>query len=128
MTDKSSSSATGPLGEPKGTRSSTHRKASKKISIPTVDQILQQLMHLNSVVAFGAMSSRDASLINKNLKIVLDVQMKRANREDSGPSQEALSEFCRNDPRLLNALEPFLADDQVEWLMSEITDDQDEQV
>jgi len=66
-------------------------------------------------------------LIHKNLRAVLQVQLKRATRDDAGPaSQEGLVELCRNDPQMLNAIEPFLSDQQVNWLMSEVTDDDDE--
>ncbi len=55
---------------------------------------------------------------------VLDVQMKRASREETGPSQEALLELCRSDPSVLNVIEPFLTD-QMDWVMGEVADGQD---
>jgi hypothetical protein len=90
-----------------------------------VDQILQQLIQLNGAVAIGAMSTKDANLIHKNLRTVLDVQMKRASREETGPSQEALLELCRTDPRVLNVIEPFLTDTQMDWVMGEVADAED---
>ena len=108
------------------TRSTNDRRRQRqRVPIPTVDEILQQLLQLNGAVAIGAMATKDANLIQKNLRTVLDVQMKRANREDSGPSQEALAELCRDDPRALNAIEPFLTDTQLAELVNEVTDDPD---
>jgi hypothetical protein len=95
------------------------------VAIPTVDQILQQLMQLNGAVAMGIMSIKQAGLISRTLKSVLDVQLKRANREESGANQEALVDLCRRDPRALELIEPFLTDAQVEGLMAEIQDDDD---
>ena len=109
---------------PENTRSTNDRRRHRqRVPIPSVEEILQQLLQLNSAVAIGAMSTRDAALIHKNLRTVLDVQMKRANREDSGPSQEALAELCRDDPRVLSAIEPFLTDAQLGQLVNEVTDD-----
>lgn len=102
---------------PSDTRTTRRREV---IPIPGIDQILQQLLQLNGAVAIGVMSAKEAHLIQKNLKTVLDVQLKRASREDTGPSQEALVDLCRRDPRALNAIESFLTDSQIEWLMGEI--------
>ncbi len=99
----------------------------KKRAIPDVDEILHQLIELNGAVLIGSVSAKQADLIHKNLRAVLQVQLKRATRDDAGPaSQEGLVELCRNDPQMLNAIEPFLSDQQVNWLMSEVTDDDDE--
>jgi hypothetical protein len=115
-----------PQGDSGSARVSGGRQGRRqRVPIPTVDQVLQQLIQLNGAVAIGAMSTKEANLIHKNLRTVLDVQMKRASREDSGPSQEALVELCRNDPRVLNVIEPFLTDTQMEWLMNEVRDDAD---
>lgn len=116
------SPTTGNPGHSPGRRG--HRRR-QDVPIPGVDEILQQLLQLNGAVAIGVMSTKDANLIQKNLKTVLDVQMKRASREDVGPSQEALVDLCRRDPRALNAIESFLTESQLDWLMNEITDDPD---
>jgi hypothetical protein len=95
----------------------------KKRAIPEVDEILHQLMELNGAVLIGSVSAKQADLIHKNLRAVLQVQLKRATRDDAGPaSQEGLVELCRNDRQMLNAIEPFLSDEQVERLMREVAD------
>jgi hypothetical protein len=100
----------------------------KKISLPSVDALLNQFIQLNGAVIVGAMSTKDANLIHKNLNTVLQVQLKRANGEDAGHSQDAMMEMCRSDPRMINALEPFLTDVQIKALMSEDMDDSDESI
>ncbi|MCH8830595.1 MAG: hypothetical protein IID45_13545 [Planctomycetes bacterium] len=95
----------------------------KKRAIPDVDEILHQLMELNGVVLTGSVSAKQADLIHKNLRAVLQVQLRRETRDDAGPAtKEGLVELCRNDPQMLNAIEPFLSDEQVERLMAEVAD------
>ena len=96
--------------------------------IPNVDQILELLMQLNSAVVFGAISTTKANLIHRNLRTILDVQTKRVGQAETGAVPEALLEVCRRDPQVLTALEPFLADTQLDWLMDRIGDDKDESV
>lgn len=92
-------------------------------TIPSIDELLAQLLRLNGAVVMGAISARDAALINRNIKAVLDVQLKRGRRDDGPLGQEALAEKCRRDPSLLAAVSPFLSPQQVEELMSEVMDD-----
>ncbi len=102
------------------------RRKRAKRSIPSVDEILYQLLELNGAVTMGAISTKEANLIQKNLRTILDVQMKRSNREETGPTQEGLVELCRRDPQALNVIESFLTDSQFEWLMNEVKDDSDD--
>lgn len=95
--------------------------------IPSIDELLVQLLRLNGAVVMGAISAKDAALINRNIKAVLDVQLKRSSRNDGPLGQEVLAEKCRRDPSLLAAVSPFLSPEQVEELMSDVMDDgQDE--
>jgi hypothetical protein len=104
------------------------RRNRPRVTIPSVDEILGQLIGLNGAVAIGALSTKDANLMHKNLRVVLDTQLKRANREDVGPGQEGLVELCRDNPRTLNALAPFLTEDQLEDLLRAIEDSEGETV
>ena len=128
MTESTNESNNVASGNPGTPPSNDRRRRRQRAAIPSVDEILQQLIQLNGAVTIGAMTTKEATLIHKNLRTVLDVQMKRASREDTGPSQEALAELCRADPRILNVIEPFVTDAQMDWLMNEVTDDQDESV
>ena len=133
MTEPNNEPSNSADDNPGNGRSSNGRRR-QRVAIPSVDEILQQLIQLNGAVTIGAMSTKEASLIHKNLRTVLDVQLKRANREETGPSQEALAELCRDDPRVLNVIEPFVTSSQLQWLMTgvidgqEVTDDPDESV
>jgi len=126
MTEQAKQIASHPDGDSGRAEASGHQRGRPRAPIPSVDQLLEQLIQLNGAVAIGAMSTKDANLIHKNLRAVLDVQMKRASREETGPSQEALLDLCRNDRRVLNVIAPFLSDAHMDWVMNEITDDEDE--
>ena len=87
MTEPNNEPSNSADDNPGNGRSSNGRRR-QRVAIPSVDEILQQLIQLNGAVTIGAMSTKEASLIHKNLRTVLDVQLKRANREETGPSQE----------------------------------------
>ena len=112
-------------GTKRSQRRASYRRPQKQIPIPTVDQILQMLVQLTSAVTIGMMSTKEANVINRNLRTILDVQMKREGRDAGGPSHEALVELCRRDPRTLNILEPFLTDDVLESLAKGVTEGPD---
>ena len=73
------------------------RRGRRKTSVPSVDEILQQLMELNGLVTIGAISPQQANLIQKNLKTVLDAHLKRATQAEYAPNQEELAEICRRE-------------------------------
>ncbi len=85
-------------------------------------------MQLNGAVLMGVIPPNQASLMQRNLKTVLDVQLKRSSQGASGPSPEALIDICRRDPQALNAVEAFLTHDQLAALMAEMSDESDEAV
>lgn len=103
-----------------------HKKPSasqKSIAIPTTDELLTQLLRLNSAVAMGAMTSKTAGLIQRGIGKVIDVQLRRASSSESGPNPESLMELGRLDPRMINAIAPFLTPEQLQELMSETAGD-----
>ena len=109
-------------------RRSSYRRQERQVPIPTVDQILQSLVQLTSAVTIGMISTKEASVIHRNLRTILDVQMKREGRGGSDANPEALMELCRRDPRILNVLEPFLTADVLESLMEQVAEASDEEV
>ena len=109
-----------PTGPPRPNR--------KKSRIPEVEEILGQMIQLNGAVLTGTISAKDASFLQRNLKAVLDVQLKRTSNSDTGPRQEALVDLCRRDPRAISEVAPFLTDEQLQTLMAEIADEPDESV
>lgn len=92
-------------------------------AIPSIDELLGQLLRLNGTVVMGALSAKQASLVARNIKVVLDTQLRRANGQESAPNQEALADLCRRDPSLLGAITPFLADEQIRALMQVVAED-----
>jgi hypothetical protein len=88
--------------------------------IPDTDQILAMLMKLSGMVTLGMVSPAQANVIQRNLRIILDVQNQRARASNGGQSSQALADICRTNPQLLNLLEPFLDDQQMAWLMKSV--------
>lgn len=103
-----------------------NRRARRKPEIPEIESLLGQLLQLNGAVLIGAVSPQQANLIQKNLKTVLDVQLKQAQPGGGGPASESLLELCRKNPSALQAVEAFLSDEQIQQLMDEITDAPDD--
>jgi hypothetical protein len=92
----------------------------KQTPIPTVEDILRMFMQLNSAVTMGLISTKEASIISRNLQAVLTVQLKREGSGKGGSGYQALADLCRHDPKALNVLEPFLPDEVFEALMKEV--------
>lgn len=93
--------------------------------IPDIDETMRMLLQLNSAVLLGVISPTKANIIQRNLRTILDVQTKRGGRADTAANPETLVELCRRDPQVLNTLEPFLSDTQLDWLIDQIKDDED---
>jgi hypothetical protein len=111
--------------EPQGARSRRSRWRGRGIDLPSVDDLLGKFLQLNGAMLTGLISSSQAGHIHKNLKVVLDAQFRRETRSDV-PNPQALMDLARQDPGILNVLEPFLTDEQIDQLMQEIRDDPDD--
>lgn len=116
--DKSSKASTEDTAPP--------RRERKNRKLPTTEEILQMLLHLNGLVTIKMLSTSEATVIQRNLRTILDVQLKRTQGGQDGLPQEALAELCRADPHILDLLEPLLSDEQVQWLMGSDTDNSNE--
>ena len=55
-----------------------YRRRPRSVPIPTRDEILQMLVQLNSAVIVGSITPKQTTFIQKNLRTILNVQMKRA--------------------------------------------------
>jgi hypothetical protein len=119
-----------PPPDPKASDSNArHRKRgpkSKNADIPSIDELLGMLMKLNRLVVLKVISTAQANTIQRSLRTMLDIQMKRTQGQPHELPQEALADLCRSDPSILNLLEPFLPDELVERLMEEVKDDNDQ--
>jgi hypothetical protein len=122
MSDGSSSQLTDVADADTGQsgRSYEQPRSRQRVTVPSIDAILEQLIQLNGAVMLGLVSTKQASLIQRNLKTVLDTHLKQDNRDETGPSQEALIDMCRNNPSMLNTIQPFLTDAQLRALMEEL--------
>jgi hypothetical protein len=107
-------------------RAGAHRQQRQR-SLPTADEILEQLFQLNGAVLLGAVSPRTASIIHRNLKTILDSLAKQSASSATQFAHEDLTDVCRRDPRVLNIIEAFLTVDQLEALLREIEASGDEE-
>lgn len=107
---------------------SAGRQGSQDAEIPSVDKIAAMLLKLNGLVMMNIISAAQASVIQRSLRTLLDIQLKRVPGDRQGLSQDALAELYRKDPRIVSLLEPFLSEQQVDWLMGVVKDDPNGQV
>jgi hypothetical protein len=113
-------------GDP--SRSQRTRERSRKGSaIPSAEEILAMLVRLNGLVALKLISSAQATVMQRNLRTILDYHVRQVQGGQPGLPQAALAELCRKDPRILNLLEPLLTDAQVDWLMGDGRKDSDDE-
>ena len=110
-------------GSDKGQNSQRGAGRQRAMKLPSIDGLLIQLLNLNGAVIMGAMKATDAALINRNIKTVLDVQMRRISRDEGTVDSEALIDRCRRDPSILEVVSSFLSPQQVDDLMREVMDD-----
>jgi len=91
----------------------------RKSEIPTVDDVLKQVMQVNGMVVLRQLSPQAASTIIMGLKVVLDVQHQREALSQEQLASDALVAACRRDPQLVTLLEPLLTDEQLDHLVKE---------
>jgi hypothetical protein len=88
--------------------------------LPDAEDIQRMLMDLNGAIILGRISARDATVIQRNLRTMLDAQLRRDRRPDTESNFEAVVEMCRRDPSAVQTIEPFLSETQLDSLMKEI--------
>lgn len=114
-----------PAPEPeraRGAQADPEQSSHREKPIPTINQILQQLQTLNSRVLLKIISTAQAGVIHRNLQTILNVQLKQTQSGPSAMPREDLVELCRQNPSAMPALEPFLTDEQLRWLMEQVTE------
>jgi hypothetical protein len=104
-------------------RTHGQRRGKRRSAIPSIDEILEMLFKLNGLVLTGAIWPDHANVIHRNLRTILETQLKRQKGGQQGQVQAGLVDLCRKDPRVLNLLEPFLSEEQFNCLLDEIKDD-----
>ncbi len=86
--------------------------------LPTKEELLAQLLQLNGLVALGVISPAKANVMQRNLKIVLDSFRAEHREQDNAPDTADLIQRCREHPELLNVIESFLTDDQIQMVLA----------
>lgn len=117
-----------PAPDPEDPRSETAGSQRRsKNRIPSIDDLLEMLQQLNSLVMLNVLSTAKAGIIHRNLRTILDVHMRRSQSGAGELPQEDLVKLCREQPHLLSILERFFTDEQLRWLMDQIKDDHNDQ-
>ncbi len=97
--------------------------------LPTVDELLWNLMQLNGMVALGFLHAPQAGVIQGNLKILLEYRSaerrEQERRQDGTPDTQGLAEHCREHPEILPLVEPFLTEEQIRWILEGTVDRND---
>jgi hypothetical protein len=70
---------------------------------------------------------REATAIQRNLRTLLDVQLRRDRQLGAAPNSEALIELCRRDPSVPQTIETFLCDGQLYAIVKQIGRDKDDE-
>jgi hypothetical protein len=88
---------------------------------PTREEICRQIGQLNGLVLMGLVEPAKANVVQRGLKILLDAEGRQAEATEAGAAPEGLVEACRKEPGMVDLLEPFLSDEQMRWLVGELT-------
>lgn len=98
----------------------TNRSATR-----TVEDVLRMLEALNGMVLMRVVSPGVASVIGRNLKTMLEaLRQQAATGQGDGLSQETLETILHDAPHLVGLLEPFLTDEQIDWVLQRAKGDQ----
>jgi len=103
-------------------RAQPHKAAGPKI--PSIEELCAMFLQLNGLVMMKIITPAQANVIQRGLGKVLDAQQKRG-RAGEELSEETLVDLCRQDPKVIGFLEPFLTEEQVAYLMGVVKDESD---
>ena len=112
--------------KPRSGRKRGRQRQRKGKRVPDLDELLWMFMQLNGMLMTGLISSATANAIHRNLRAMLDTKLKLASGGDQGAASQDLVEVCRKYPKILNTVESFLTDEQIDWIVSQIEEDEDE--
>jgi hypothetical protein len=97
-----------------------YRRRRRTDPLPTVEQILRMILDLNGAIVLRMVSPQEAAAIHRNLRTLLEAQLRRDGQPGTASNHEALVDLCRRDPSALDAIASLLSDEQLEALLEEI--------
>jgi hypothetical protein len=110
-----------------GPDSSARKRPNSKPKLPSVDELLDKILKLSGPLLMGLMTTSQANIILKTLKIALDMHTKSMNQQAvQGLPHEVLIELLKSRPELVKMLEPYLSDEQVQWILGQEADGDEE--
>jgi hypothetical protein len=104
------------------------QREKKRPPLPDIEDLLWQLQQLNVAILLGLISARDGAVMQKGIKTMLDVLLRRSSRDESRPGMEGLAEYCRKNPEAIDLLQAFLSEEQLQTLMQQIGRDDDDSI
>lgn len=127
-TDSAPPGDTRPHPQSEANDAGRQQRQRKTLKLPSVDELIAQLLHLNGAVLMGQISTQQANLMYRTITSAITALMKRGSgTQDQLKDTESLVEAIRRDPSLLNTLEAFLSDDQLDRLLKELNGHDDQQ-
>ena len=103
-------------GEPDGSKARYKRQGRQ--GILTVEQCLQTLSGLPTMVAMGMLTVPKANAIKGFCQVILQRHGRDQTRGTSSAlDQEQIVKMVRDNPDLLSLLEPFMSDEQIEAII-----------
>lgn len=95
-------------------------------ALPSAEDLQRMFLALNRAVAFGVFSPQQANAIHRNLKAVLDAQLKGQKQKPQGGLPLETLEMCRQHPQFIEALAPFVTDRDLAELLGQLGEDWDD--
>ena len=101
---------------------------SKGPEILDADGCLRALSQLPGLTAMGLLATSQVNAMRGVYQTILQHHQKaQAQRGEQPVSDATIQDLIRLRPELLSALEPLFTDEQVKWIMTNITGDHDEE-
>jgi hypothetical protein len=98
----------------------SYRRQRRSDPLPDAEEIQRMILALTEAIILGRISARDATAIQRNLRMLLDAQLRQDRQPGTVSNYEAVVEMCRRDPSAVQTIEPFLSETQLDSLMKEI--------
>jgi hypothetical protein len=90
---------------------------SRKQPIPSLEDCMRLMTQLIGMVTIGIMKPAQANSIRSMLRDLMEYHQGKTKRTEQGLSNTDVLELLKNHPTVLNLLEPFLTQEQIDMIM-----------
>lgn len=88
-----------------------------KAAVPSEEECLQAIAQTGRLAALGLLKPAVANAIRNSFRDILQHYQRRAKESEQTAVDGALLESLRNDPKLLNLMEPILSQEQIDRII-----------